>query len=418
MMHRLGNGIRLVCDPVPGFETLALSVVAGRGARWEAPEQNGWSHLLEHMVFKGAGPRDARAIVEDIEAAGGQINAVTGYERTSYQVRALAGGLSLGLEIIADLIRRPTMDAVELRREKKVVGQEIAEADDTPDDAVFEAAQAAAYSEQALGRPVLGAVATLKPARPEDLEAWRARLYAPDRLVVSIAGAVDPDEALQQVEALLGDMAAPEIPEPDPAQFVGGYRARTRRLEQSHLVFLLPAPGSRDPDYFALRLLTEILGGGMSSRLFQEARERLGLAYAIDAYAETYEDTGVLGVYAGCAGADAGKLAALVAREVGKLAEGVTPAELSRAKAQLKAGLFMARESLTARAEQAAGQILLFGRLLATAEIAAAVDSVTGDDLAGLARRILASGRSVASTLGPKSGAAAADLFGETLAGG
>jgi predicted Zn-dependent peptidase len=418
MMHRLGNGIRLVCDPVPGFETLALSVVAGRGARWEAADQNGWSHLLEHMVFKGAGPRDARAIVEDIEAAGGQINAVTGYERTSYQVRALAGGLPLGLEIIADLIRRPTLDPEELRREKKVVGQEIAEADDTPDDAVFEAAQAAAFTDQALGRPVLGALATLKPARPADLEAWRARLYAPDRLVVSIAGAVDPDAALRRVEALLGDMPAPEIPEPAPAQFIGGYRARTRRLEQSHLVFLLPAPGSRDPDYFAFRLLAEILGGGMSSRLFQEARERLGLAYAIDAYAETYKDTGVMGVYAGCAGADSGKLAVLVAHEIRKLAEGVTPTELNRSKAQLKAGLFMARESLTARAEQAAGQVLLFGRLLATAEIAAAIDAVSAEDLAALARRLLSSGRAVASTLGPKSGAAAADLFGEALANG
>ena len=190
---------------LPGFETLALTVAAGRGARSEGEAEAGWSHLLEHMVFKGAGERSARDIVEVIEAEGGSINAATGYERTSFQVRSLAGGLQLGLEVIADLVQRPTLDAADLAREVGVIAQEIAEAADTPDDFVFELAQGAAFAGQPLGRPVLGTEASIRAADPAALEAWRARLYAPDRLVVSAAGAVDEDELLALAERLFGD---------------------------------------------------------------------------------------------------------------------------------------------------------------------------------------------------------------------
>jgi predicted Zn-dependent peptidase len=414
--HRLANGVTLLCDPVPGFETLALSVVAGRGSRWEDAPREGWSHLLEHMVFKGAGQRSARGIVEAIESAGGQLNAATGHERTSFQVRALRGGLALGLEVTADLVRRPTLRADDLAREKLVIGQEIAEAADTPDDQVFELAQAAAFAGQSLGRPILGAVASLAPADPDGLEAWRARLYAPDRLVVSAAGAVDEDELLALCEAALGD-AAPAAVDADaePASFVGGHATERRRLEQAHLVFLLPAPGITDPAYWAMRLFAEVLGGGMSSRLFQEARERLGLAYAIDAYAEAYADTGVLGVYAGCAAADAGRLARVAASEIRGLATSVGDAELRRAKAQLKAGLFMSRESLLARAEQAAAQELSFGRVLAPSEMAQAIDGVTAETLQAVGHGLLAAGRTTVSVLGPKAAMDAPAAFEDAL---
>ena len=189
-LHTLSNGVRVVCDPAPGLETVALSVVAGRGARHEDAARSGWSHLLEHMVFKGAGERSARDIVEVIEAQGGQINAATGYERTSFQVRALAGGLDLGSAVIADLVQRPTLDAADLAREKQVVGQEIAEAADTPDDLVFEMAQEAAFEDQPLGRSILGTDASIAPATPDTLAAWRAALYAPDALVIAASGAV------------------------------------------------------------------------------------------------------------------------------------------------------------------------------------------------------------------------------------
>jgi predicted Zn-dependent peptidase len=402
-VHRLANGVTVVCDAADGFETLALSVVAGRGARFEDAPRSGWSHLLEHMVFKGAGARSARDIVEEIEAAGGSINAATGQERTSFQVRALKGGLPLAIEVTADLVLRPTLDAGDLVKEVQVVGQEIAEAADTPDDQVFELAQGAAFADQPLGRPILGKPETIATADPATLEAWRSAIYAPDRLVVSCAGAVDEDELLTLAEAAFGTSPAPSAPNDAPAAtFTGGQATETRKLEQAHLVFMLPAPGVTDVGHWALRLFAEMLGGGMSSRLFQEAREKLGLAYAIDAWAEAWAETGVLGIYAGCAAADAGRLADVAGREMRALAEGPAPAELARAKAQLKAGLFMGRESLTARAEQAAAQMLVFDRLLTSAEMAAAIDQVSAEDVSRLAARVLTPRRAAASALGPK----------------
>jgi predicted Zn-dependent peptidase len=416
-VHTLPNGVRVVADPVPGFQTLALSVVAGRGARLEDEPQQGWSHLLEHMVFKGAGSRSARDIVEAIEARGGGINAATGYERTSFQVRSLAGGLRLGMEVIADLVLRPTLDPGDLAREVSVIAQEMAEAADTPDDLVFELAQGAAFGGQALGRPVLGAESAIAAADPATLEAWRARLYAPDRLVVSAAGAVDEAELLDLAADLFGGPTAAGAAQPAAASFTGGRAGETRRLEQAHLVFYLPGVSATDPDYFAARLFAECLGGGMSSRLFQEARERLGLAYAIDAFAESYDDAGVIGVYAGCAAKDSGSLAGVVAAQIRALTGGPGAPELDRAKAQLKAALFMARESLAVRAEQAAGQLLVYGRLLTPEAIAAAIDQVTPGDVSRVGARLFELQLSAPAVLGPRGSLAAGERFHRDLFG-
>jgi predicted Zn-dependent peptidase len=418
-VHTLGNDVRVVCDPIPGLQTVALSVVAGRGARIEDEARSGWSHLLEHMVFKGAGARSARDIVEVIEAQGGNINAATGYERTSFQVRALAGGLDLGSAVIADLIQRPTMDPTDLSREKQVVGQEIAEAADAPDDLVFELAQAAAFEGQPLGRPILGTPASIGTTTPETLNAWRESLYAPSALVVSASGAVDEDDLLRLAERDFGQASGngAGLETIAPAHFVGGQRSLAKPLEQANLVLLLPAVGVRDEAYFALRLLAEILGGGMASRLFQEAREIRGLAYAIDAYSETYADVGTLGIFAGCAAKDAAELARVAADEIRGMLQPVGLSELARAKAQLKGAMFMGREGALARAEQAAGQVLVFGRTLDPAEVAADVDAVTPEDLVRLTGEILAHRRCAVAVLGPKAALNAAPAFEQALFG-
>jgi predicted Zn-dependent peptidase len=415
---RLANGVRVVCDPMPGLQTVALSVVAGRGARAEDERRSGWSHLLEHMVFKGAGARSAKDIVEVIEAEGGQINAATGYERTSFQVRALAHGLDLGSRVLADLVQRPTLDAEDLRREKQVVGQEIAEAADTPDDLVFELAQQAAFDGHSLGRPILGTPASIAGASPATLAEWRAALYAPESLVVSAAGAISEDQLLALAERDFGQMPpGGAVEAATPVVFAGGVQPVAKALEQVNLVLLLPAVGATHPDYFALRLFAEILGGGMASRLFQEAREKRGLAYAIDAYSETYADTGVLGVFAGCAAEDAAELAEVAAAEIAGMAAPVGEAELARAKAQLKGAMFMSRESALARAEQAAAQVLLFGRTLEPEEISAEIDAVTPADLARLAETVLAPRKAAVAILGPKPALRAADRFHRALFG-
>ena len=414
-VHRLANGVSVICEPMVGLESFALSVAVGRGARLEPPERSGWSHLLEHMVFKGAAGRSAQEIVEAVERIGGQVNAATGYERTSFHIRALAGGLELGMRTCAELILHPALDAGELEREKQVVGQEIAESDDTPDDHVFELAQTAAFSGQPLGRPILGQVQTVEAATSQTLGAWREGLYAPDRIVVSASGAVDEDELLSLAEAWFGEARGPGLPEPEPTVFVGGLETRRRKLEQAHLVFLLPGPGARHPHYYVARVFAEILGGGMSSRLFQEAREKRGLAYSIDAWAESYADIGMIGVYAGAAAESATPLAEVAAEQIKGAIDSVSDDELERAKAQLKARLLMARESPMVRAEQAAGQMLLFGKLFSAQEIAEGVEAVSTSDVRALGASLLAPGACVGSVLGPARALPAAERFQRAL---
>jgi predicted Zn-dependent peptidase len=321
------------------------------------------------------------------------------------------------MRVTADLVLRPDLDPGELKREKGVVAQEIAEARDTPDDQVFELAQAAAFPDQTLGRPILGEAKTVRAADPQALSAFRSSLYAPDRLVVSAAGAVDEDDLLKLAEDCFGAAAAPGGAPVDDGAFRGGRASEARRLEQAHLVLMLPAPGARDPDYFTLRLFAEALGGGMASRLFQEAREKRGLAYAIDAFAETYADTGVLGVYAGSSARDAAELAEVCGRELRALAGQVREQELSRCKAQLKAHLFMGRESLPARAEQAAGQILVYDRLFSPEEIAREIDAVTPQDMARLGARLLEPQRTASAVLGTRPAMAAGSAFEAALFG-
>ncbi len=415
-VHTLPNGVRVVADPMPGLKTFALTVTVGGGSRWETEQRAGWSHFLEHLVFKGAGDMDAREVVERIEREGGQINAATGHERTSFEVRGLEGSLDMALQVVADLVLRPTLDPAEIEREKDVVAQEIAEAFDTPDDHVFEMAQDRAYPGQALGRPILGTVKALKPARREAVEAWRAALYAPERIVVAVSGAVDPERLVERVQARFGEaVAGLTAATPAPARFEGGHATLKRRIEQANVVFLAPACGVADPAFPATRLLAEILGGGMASRLFQKAREELGLAYAVDAWFDAYAETGLLGIYAGCAPERAEALAAVCARELADLARaGPTADELDRAKAVLVGGLMMSDESPASRAGRAAAQTLIFGAPIPGEVAVARLRAQTADDVRAAARAALAGGAATA-VLGPATAHGAGPTFADAL---
>ena len=403
---------------MPGLRTLALTVAVRGGAKWETEATSGWSHCLEHLVFKGAGDMGARDIVERIEAEGGSLNAATGYERTSFEVRALEGSLPLAMQVVSDLVFRPTLDPAEIEREKDVVAQEIAEAFDTPDDHVFEMAQTRAFADQPLGRPILGSVKSLKPLSCTAIGDWRARLYSPDRMVVAVSGAVDEAELLALAERWFGAEASTPAEAPTAPRFTGGDAALTRRIEQANIVFQLPAPSAADPAYAAARLMTEILGGGMASRLFQSAREERGLAYAIDAYHEPYEDAGILGIYAGAAAERSVELARVCAAELKALAEtGPTPAELARAKAVLNAGLWMSDESPAARAGRAAAQVLIFGAVIPSQTMADRTLVQTADSVRAAAAAALAPGRAATAVLGPKAAAPAGAAFRDALFG-
>lgn len=415
-LHTLSNGVRVVCDPVPGLRTLALTVAVRGGARWEDEDRSGWSHLLEHLVFKGAGAMSARDIVERIEAEGGSINAATGYERTSFDIRALDGSLPLAMQVLSDLVFRPTLAPEEIEREKDVVAQEIAEAFDTPDDHVFEMAQTRAFAGQPLGRPILGSVDSLAPARAVTVADWRARLYDPGRMVVSASGAVDETELLALAERWFGREASVDVAPPPPARFTGGHARLTRRIEQANLVFQLPTAGAAADDLPALRLMTEILGGGMASRLFQTAREQLGLAYAIDAYHEAYDDVGVLGIYAGAAADRSEELARVAAEQILALAQdGATQVELVRAKAVLTASLWMADESPASRAGRGAAQTLIYGAPIESAVMAERFAATGLDDIRRVAESVLTSRAAATAVLGPRSAGHAGRAFAETL---
>ena len=403
---------------MPGLRTLALTVAVRGGAKWETEATSGWSHCLEHLVFKGAGDMGAREIVERIEAEGGSLNASTGYERTSFEVRALDGSLPLAMQVVSDLVFRPTLDPDEIEREKDVVAQEIAEAFDTPDDHVFEMAQTQAYARQPLGRPILGSVKSLQPITRASISDWRARLYSPDRMVVAVSGAVDEAELLALAERWFGSETGAPAQEPQTPHFTGGGAALSRRIEQANIVFQLPAPAAGDPAYAAARLMTEILGGGMASRLFQSAREERGLAYAIDAYHEPYEDTGILGIYAGAAAERAVELAGVCAAELKALAgTGPTAAELSRAKAVMNAGLWMSDESPAARAGRAAAQVLMFGAPISSETMAERMLAPTAEDVRIAAAMSLGAGKAATAVLGPKAAAPAGAAFREALFG-
>jgi len=414
-LHVMSSGLKVVCDPVPGLRTLAVAVTADGGARHEDAERSGWSHLLEHMVFKGAGGRSARDLIERIEAVGGNLNAATGQERTTFTARVLADDLELALSTISDLVFRPNLDAEELEREKDVIAQEIAEAYDAPDDHVFDLTYAQAFADQPIGRPILGSNDTLAGADRGRLEAWRARLYAPERMTVSVAGAVSEDEMLALAERWFGEASSGQGADIAASVFTGGMASEKRRIEQANLVFAVPGLAARDPDVPALALLVEILGGGMASRLFQEAREARGLAYSVDAGYESFADGGLVSIFAGTAGDKAVGMAELAAAELRKLSDGVTEAELSRARAQGLAGLYMAEESLASRAERGAWQALVWGRLIPTAEIAQRLADVGLEDLRRVAGRLVNPGRAAAAAIGPGGAARAPSAFVGTL---
>lgn len=415
-VHTLSNGVRVVADPMPGLKTFALTVAVRGGARWEDEHRSGWSHLLEHLVFKGAGDMSAREIVERIEADGGSINAATGQERTSFEVRAMERSLPLAMQVVSDLVFRPTLSEAEITREKDVVAQEIAEAFDTPDDHVFEMAGERAFFGQPLGRPILGSVPSIGRADRSSIEAWRRTLYAPERMVVTVSGAVDESRLLELAEQWFGQASRTDAEEPAAAAFTGGDAALTRRIEQANLVFETSGLSVHDPDTPALRLFVEILGGGMASRLFQTAREERGLAYAVDAWFEGYEDVGVLGVYAGAAPERAEELAQVAAEQLRALAvDGPTPEELDRAKAVLSASLWMADESPASRAGRSAAQTLIFGGPTSSDVLVKRMEAVTADDMRRLGGRLLAPRLSATAVLGPKAASKAGKVFAETL---
>lgn len=399
-MTRLNNGLRIVTDRVTSVDSVAVGVWAGVGTRHEKLAENGVAHMVEHMLFKGTPDMDAARIAEAVEDVGGQMNAYTGRETTAYFMHLLKDDLDLALGIISDIIQHPTLPQQEIERERGVILQEIGMYADTPDDLVFDYFQETAYPGQALGAPILGTSGIISTIGRETLQNYIRRYYTPRRLVVAAAGNVDHDALVQKVESLFTDLPDDEESAFEPARYEGGESRTDKELEQSHIILGFEGVRRLDPLFDATRALSTALGGGMSSRLFQEIREKRGLVYAIGSFHSAYIDDGLFGIYAGTGPDLLAELVPVMCEEIRKIGATLTDEELARAKAQMRAGFLMGRESMMTRADQQAKYIALFDAPLSVEKRLADIEAITKDDVARAAEKLFSTTPTL-TALGP-----------------
>ena len=412
---RLASGLSVVTDRMPHLESASLGVWIGAGSRDEKADEHGISHLLEHMAFKGTRRRTARQIVEEIEAVGGDLNAATSVESTAYYARVLKADVPLALDVLSDILSEPTFDPEELRREQNVIVQEIGATEDAPDDLVFDRLQETAFPKQAVGRSILGTRDTVRSFDATRLRAYLGRNYRGPDMILAAAGAIDHAAIVADAERRFASFTGPAGPAQAPARFTGGTCVESRDLEQVHIALALQGVPVRDDHLYSLQVFTSVLGGGMSSRLFQEVREKRGLCYTIQAFHMPYSDTGLFGLYAGTDEADAPELMRVVIDEIGNATESLNQAEVNRAKAQMKAGLLMALESSETRIGQLARQMLAYGRPIPLDEIVAKVDAVTVESARTAGQALIGRARPAIAALGPGNGLESTAAIAESL---
>ncbi len=393
----LPSGLRIVTDTMRDLETTSLGVWVNAGSRHEAAHEHGLSHLLEHMAFKGTHRRSARVIAEDMEAAGGDLNAATSVEHTAYYARVLGSDAGLALDIIADILTDSVFEEDELTREKNVILQEIGETQDTPDDLVFDLLNAAAFPDQAIGRPILGTPETVSGFNRGAIQAYLDRHYAGPISVVAAAGAVDHARLVEESAHRFSTFQPVVQRDMIPAIYQGGQKLAPKRIEQTHLVVGFGSVSFRDPMNYAAHVFAQAVGGGMSSRLFQDVRERRGLAYSVYSFQWGYEDTGLFGFYAATGPKDVAEVMKVSLDCLMEASETLTEVEINRAKAQMKVSLLTALESPSARAEQIARHMLAFGRVIDRTEIIEKIDTLSLADVLKAGQTILATETTVAA---------------------
>jgi predicted Zn-dependent peptidase len=412
-VSKLANGLTIVSHAMPEVETVSIGIWVGAGSRSEATAEHGVAHFLEHMAFKGTARRSTRDIAEEIEAVGGELNAATGIDSTAYYARVLRKDMPLALDILSDIIVSPRFEHMELARERDVILQEIAAAMDSPDDIAFDLVHEAAFPDQPVGRPILGTAESVSRFGRNHLGTYLTAHYHGPNMVLAAAGAVDHQALVAEAERRLDSFVTEAAPQPEVACYAGGVRRSEKVFEQTHLVLAFEGAPYRHADYFTAQICAGALGGGMSSRLFQEVRERRGLCYAVYAFASGLSDSGMFTIHAAGGPERAHELFAVIRDELVKAAEhGFRPEEVARVKAQIKMGLLAGLESSSARAEQLARQILIYGRPLTTDELIDKVEKVQASDLQASMARMLVSPVSLA-TVGPIVSVARFDLVTE-----
>jgi len=400
-VSRLSNGLTVATETLPHIESVALGVWVKSGARNERENEHGLAHLLEHMAFKGTGGRSAWKIASEIEDVGGEINAATSVETTSFYARVLKDDVPLAIDILADILTDSKFDPLELEREQHVILQEIGAAHDTPDDIVFDRFTETAFLNQTLGRSILGTPETVQSFTSAQIHDFIQRQYGADRMVVVAAGGVSHDDFVREVEKKLGTFRPfADSEQPSPATYIGGDYREKRDLMDAQIVLGFEGRAYHVRDFYASQVLSMILGGGMSSRLFQEVREKRGLCYSVYAFHWGFSDTGIFGVHAATGKGDIAKLIPVIMDELRRAGEDISQEELNRARAQYRAGLMMSHESVASRASQIARQLLLFGRPIGTEELVDRLSKLTVERLTDLSSRLFSTRPTVAA-VGP-----------------
>lgn len=401
---------------MPNLQSASLGVWVSAGGRHERVEQNGIAHFLEHMAFKGTQRRSALDIAEAIENVGGYLNAYTSRETTAYYARVLKDDVPLAFDVISDIVLNSTFDPRELEIERGVILQEIGQSLDTPDDIIFDWLQEVSYPDQPFGRTILGPAERVKSFTRENLQEFVAQSYVPNQMILSAAGAVDHDALVRLAEQTFGGLPTATGLIAQPARYQGGEHRVVKDLEQAHFALSLETHGHKSDDLYVGQVYATALGGGMSSRLFQEAREKRGLCYTIYSQMGAYSDTGSLTIYSGTSGDDVAGLSELCIDELKRSAEDMTQAEIDRARNQMKAGMLMGLESPSSRCERLARMIGIWGRVPDLDEVVGKIDAVTVPDVSGFAQRLCEKSAPSMALYGPVETAPTTDVLAQRLA--
>jgi predicted Zn-dependent peptidase len=391
----------VLTDDMPHLESASLGIWVKSGSRSETEAEHGISHMLEHMAFKGTRSRNALEIAETIENVGGDLNAATSVEHTGYFARVLKEDVGLAGDILSDILQNSLFEQQELDREQQVIVQEIGAARDNPDDHVFDLFQSAAYPSQPIGRSILGTVESVKSFGPDSIRAYMDRNYVGDRMVICAAGNVDHDALVDVAGERFRDLRPSGAPEPVKARYVGGEERLLSDHEQAHIVLGFEGRAYNSDGFYAAQILASILGGGMSSRLFQEVREKRGLCYSVYAFHWAFGDSGIFGVAASTGEEQVTELLPVVLDELRKATDQISDEEVVRVRNQIRAGLLMSLESPSSRAGQLARQQILWGRPIPLQETVERINRITADRVKQVARQIFEAGKVSLAGIGP-----------------
>lgn len=388
-MTTLPNGLRVITSSRPETETVSLGVWVKTGSAYEEAKVNGISHFLEHMAFKGTKRRTALQLSEEIEDVGGQSNAYTSREFTAFYSKMLKGDAELAVDVLADILQNSTFPEEELKKEREVVVQEIKQSIDTPDDIIFDYFQEQAFPNQAVGRSILGPKEIVRSFSRETLQNYLKTNYAAENMIVCAVGNIEHEKFVKMVESRMSAIQPHTHFTPGPQQYAGGCYFENRDIEQAHLALGFGGCKYCTEEYYPSIIFSTLFGGGMSSRLFQEIREKRGLVYTVYSFTASHTQDGLFGIYAGTGPNDLKTLLPVVVDEIKKVCnEKVQIKELNRAKTQLKASMLMSLESSSATAEVLARQMLIFDRIIPVDEMVQRIEKVTLDDIQNVAQKI------------------------------